>query len=322
MLRARASIRRRLGRRSRGCPARAASCSPRQRPGRREAPFAVRFEGVVAGYTAWPFYPKRENLPGSRHALSSGRPSSTTRSAASHWRARRDADHGPVRCERDRRSLVAPGTRLAQRRSLAGRPLHGGHRPRRLPGHLLDGSHGRRRLEDRRRRSPAGAISRTDTSAARSAPSTWRIPIPNVIYVGTGSADIRGNTSTGRGAWKTTDGGDSWSFLGLREAGQIGSIEVDPRDAGHRSTRRRSAIPSGPTRSAASTAAATVGASWQRVLYVSEHTGAMDIQINQRNPREIWASMWTAERKPWTMISGSEEAASGARPTAATAGTS
>ncbi|MEM9406134.1 MAG: glycosyl hydrolase [Acidobacteriota bacterium] len=129
---------------------------------------------------------------------------------------------------------------------------------------------------------------------------------PNVIYVGTGSADIRGNTSTGRGVWKTTDGGDTWSFLGLPEAGQIGSIEVDPRDPelvyaaalGH---------PFGPNEERGLYRSRDGGANWERVLFVSERTGAMDLQINQRNPRELWASMWTAERKPWTMNSGSEE---------------
>ena len=53
---------------------------------------------------------------------------------------------------------------------------------------------------------------------------------PNVIYVGEGSMDIRGNTSAGRGAWKSRDAGRTWSFIGLPEAGQIGRIEVHPRD--------------------------------------------------------------------------------------------
>ena len=129
---------------------------------------------------------------------------------------------------------------------------------------------------------------------------------PNVIYVGTGSADIRGNTSTGRGVWRSTDGGDTWGFIGLPEAGQIGSIEVDPRDPdvvfaaalGH---------PFGPNKERGVYRSRDGGTTWERVLFVSERTGAMDIQINQQNPRELWASMWTAERKPWTMISGSEE---------------
>ncbi len=53
---------------------------------------------------------------------------------------------------------------------------------------------------------------------------------PNVIYVGTGSACIRGNTSTGRGVYRSDDGGDTWTFVGLREAGQIGAVIVHPDD--------------------------------------------------------------------------------------------
>ena len=52
----------------------------------------------------------------------------------------------------------------------------------------------------------------------------------NVIYVGTGSACTRGNISTGRGVYKSTDGGKTWTFAGLREAGQIGRIAIHPRD--------------------------------------------------------------------------------------------
>jgi hypothetical protein len=128
----------------------------------------------------------------------------------------------------------------------------------------------------------------------------------NVIYVGTGSADTRGNTSTGRGAWKSTDGGASWHFIGLADAGQIGSIETDPRDP---DTVFAAALghPFGPNPERGVYRSRDGGGSWERVLYVSDRTGAMDVQINPRNPREIWASMWTAERKPWTMISGSDE---------------
>src|SRR5439155_421078 len=51
---------------------------------------------------------------------------------------------------------------------------------------------------------------------------------PNVVYVGTGSDDIRSNVSIGRGVYKSTDGGQTWNFAGLRDVGQIGAIRVHP----------------------------------------------------------------------------------------------
>jgi len=53
----------------------------------------------------------------------------------------------------------------------------------------------------------------------------------NVVYVGTGSAAIRSNVILGKGVYKSTDAGKTWQHVGLREAGQIGALEVDPRDA-------------------------------------------------------------------------------------------
>ncbi|HEY7057815.1 MAG TPA: hypothetical protein VH458_14870, partial [Vicinamibacterales bacterium] len=51
---------------------------------------------------------------------------------------------------------------------------------------------------------------------------------PNVIYLGTGSDDVRSNVSTGRGVYKSTDGGQTWSFAGLYDAGQIGAVRIHP----------------------------------------------------------------------------------------------
>src|SRR6266496_4061082 len=53
---------------------------------------------------------------------------------------------------------------------------------------------------------------------------------PNVIYLGTGSDDVRSNVSTGRGMYKTTDGGQTWKFIGLYNAGQIGSVRIHPKN--------------------------------------------------------------------------------------------
>lgn len=129
---------------------------------------------------------------------------------------------------------------------------------------------------------------------------------PNVIYVGTGSACIRSNVSTGRGVYKSTDAAKTWEFIGLREAGQIGAIEVHPQDPnlvyvaalGHAF---------GPNSERGVYRSKDGGENWQRVLFLSDTTGAVDLTVNPENPQEIYAAMWRAERKPWTIISGGFE---------------
>lgn len=129
---------------------------------------------------------------------------------------------------------------------------------------------------------------------------------PNIIYVGTGSADPRGNTSSGHGVYKSDNAGKTWEFIGLPEAGQIGKIRVHPKDAnlvyvaalGHAfgSNKERGVYRSKDG-----------GANWEAVLSLSDTTGAVSLSMNPHNPREIYAGMWRAERKPWSMISGSTE---------------
>ncbi len=129
---------------------------------------------------------------------------------------------------------------------------------------------------------------------------------PNVIYVGTGSADIRGNTSAGLGVWKSMDGGRTWTFIGLREAGQVSRIVVHPKDAdlvwvaalGH-------AFGKNPDRGIFRSKDG--GATWEHVLAVNDSTGASALSLNPKNPRELYAGMWRGERKPWAIISGGEE---------------
>lgn len=128
----------------------------------------------------------------------------------------------------------------------------------------------------------------------------------NVIYVGEGSIDIRGNTSMGRGAWRSTDAGRTWKSAGLRTAGQIGRMVVHPAnaDVAYAAVLGR---PFGRSADRGVYRTKDGGASWQRVLFLNDSTGASDIAMNPRNPRILYASMWRAERKPWTLISGSTE---------------
>jgi len=129
---------------------------------------------------------------------------------------------------------------------------------------------------------------------------------PNVIYVGTGSADPRGNTSAGRGVYKSNDGGKTWHFSGLPEAGQIGKIRVHPGDEnlvyvaalGHMF---------GPNPERGVYRSKDGGKNWEAILQISDTTGAISLAMNPRNPNEIYAGMWRAERKPWSMISGGKE---------------
>jgi photosystem II stability/assembly factor-like uncharacterized protein len=127
---------------------------------------------------------------------------------------------------------------------------------------------------------------------------------PNVIYVGTGSQDVRGNSSTGRGAWKSTDAGKSWRFIGLRETGAIGRLAIHPTNPdvvyasalGH---------PFGRNRDRGIYRSRDGGTTWQQVLFVDDSTGASDLAMDPRNPRILYAAFWRGERKPWSMISGS-----------------
>jgi len=129
---------------------------------------------------------------------------------------------------------------------------------------------------------------------------------PNVVYVGTGSACPRGNISSGIGVYKTTDAGKTWNHIGLRDVGQIGKIRVHPRNdnlvyvaaLGHMF---------GPNSERGVYRSKDGGESWEKVLFISERTGAVDLSMDPNNPRVIYAAMWTVERKPWTIRSGSEE---------------
>ena len=129
---------------------------------------------------------------------------------------------------------------------------------------------------------------------------------PNVIYVGTGSEAIRSNVSIGKGIYKSTDAGRSWRFVGLKDAGQIGAIVVHPTNA----EVVYAAVVGNPfanTRTRGVYRTRDGGATWQQVLFLSDSTGAADIELQPGNPNVVYATMWHGLRKPWTIISGGAE---------------
>ena len=129
---------------------------------------------------------------------------------------------------------------------------------------------------------------------------------PNVVYVGTGSACPRGNISVGDGIYKSTDAGKTWKRIGLRQAGQIGEIQVHPKDPDLLYVAALGQI-FGPNEERGVFRSSDGGETWEKVLFISDRTGVVDISMDVNNPRILYAGAWAAERKPWSMISGSED---------------
>ena len=127
----------------------------------------------------------------------------------------------------------------------------------------------------------------------------------SVLYAGTGSDGIRSNVITGRGMYKSADAGETWEFIGLENAGQIGRLAVDPNDP-DRVFAAATGGPFGKNEQRGVFRSTDGGETWEKVLYASDSTGAYGLAMNPENPQEIYAALWRGERKPWTVISGCE----------------
>jgi photosystem II stability/assembly factor-like uncharacterized protein len=125
---------------------------------------------------------------------------------------------------------------------------------------------------------------------------------PNVVYVGSGEANIRGNVAPGNGIYKSTDAGKNWQHVWKQE-GQIGTMVVHPRnpDIAYAAVLGHAFGPN-PERGVYRTKDG--GKTWLRVLYKDPDTGASDVCLDPSNPRILFAGLWQTRRKPWELTSG------------------
>ena len=126
---------------------------------------------------------------------------------------------------------------------------------------------------------------------------------PDIVYIGMGEVQLRGSITQGDGVYKTTDGGKTWRHLGLKETQAIARIRIHPTDPnivyvaalGH---------PYGDNEERGVFRTTDGGNTWEKVLYVSDKAGAVDLIIDRTNPKVLYASTWQVYRKAWKMWGG------------------
>ena len=126
---------------------------------------------------------------------------------------------------------------------------------------------------------------------------------PDVVYVGGGEFAIRGNVSHGDGVWKTTDGGKTWTNIGLNDTRQIAKVRVHPTNPDLVYVAAQGHV-WGPNSERGIFRSKDGGKSWAKVLFKDDSTGAADLAMDPTNPNVMYAGFWQAHRKPWMLVSG------------------
>lgn len=131
---------------------------------------------------------------------------------------------------------------------------------------------------------------------------------PHLVWVGTGEANIRNDIVNGHGVYFSPDAGVTWKFMGLKNAGQISKIVVDPQDP---NTVFVAAIGDawGPNKERGLFKTTDGGKHWKKVLFVNDTTGVTDVIFKPGNPEVMFAATWKVMRRPWTLIDGGKTSA-------------
>jgi photosystem II stability/assembly factor-like uncharacterized protein len=126
---------------------------------------------------------------------------------------------------------------------------------------------------------------------------------PKIVWVGTGEGNSRNSSSWGDGIYKSTDGGDTWTNMGLPDSGDIPHIALDPKNddvayaavLGHLWA---------PNKERGIYKTSDGGKSWQQVFALDDTTGAIDVVVDPSMPSTVYAAMWTRRRYPWGFNDG------------------
>jgi photosystem II stability/assembly factor-like uncharacterized protein len=133
---------------------------------------------------------------------------------------------------------------------------------------------------------------------------------PSVVYVGTGEADMRDSIGYGNGMYKSTDGGETWTHIGLDATKQIARVIVDPKNA---NTVFVAALGNayGPSPDRGIYRSLDGGKTWTKVLYKTDGVGGVDLAFDPSNAKVVYAAMWATRRPPWYIYGPSNSPGSG-----------
>ena len=128
---------------------------------------------------------------------------------------------------------------------------------------------------------------------------------PDIVYLGMGETQLRANVLQGDGLYRSADGGRSWTHMGLHETHAISRIRVHPEDA---NLVYVAALgnPFAPNSQRGVFRTRDGGRTWKKILFRNDRAGAIDLAIDPKNPRTLYATLWEVSRKPWQLWSGGE----------------
>jgi len=126
---------------------------------------------------------------------------------------------------------------------------------------------------------------------------------PDTLWAGTGESRTRNSVSVGTGIYKTTNGGETWTYAGLKESERIGKIAIDPSNSDIVYAAALGTLWN-DNKERGLFKTINGGETWEKILYVNERNGCSDISLDPRNPNIIYAAMWEHRRLPWFFTSG------------------